>query len=223
MRLTRVQTIMSTDDTITAWGNHVDGAVALTKLRGTEQFKDEMSHAIFRAVRTMMVCHVHPPTSLPSRLTCLDNILRPTLQTRRLLPRHARLDRQRRLLRRKRCQPPDPHLHRLTQPTRPRKHTNHHNPRPGPRNRSQANPLLRPNGRQQPRRMVRDPAARMETQYHRRRLRHALSRRSRYDREMAGGTAHLQRCAARIHRKRLPRLPDILSTRDYGVYQVAEH
>jgi hypothetical protein len=66
MRLTRVQTIMSTDDTITAWGNHVDGAVALTKLRGTEQFKDEMSHAIFRAVRTMMVCHVHPPTSLPS-------------------------------------------------------------------------------------------------------------------------------------------------------------
>jgi hypothetical protein len=47
---------MSTDDTITAWGNHVDGAVALTKLRGTEQFKDEMSHAIFRAVRTMMVC-----------------------------------------------------------------------------------------------------------------------------------------------------------------------
>lgn len=49
------QTIMSTDDTITAWGNHVDGAVALTKLRGTEQFKDPMSHAIFRAVRTMMV------------------------------------------------------------------------------------------------------------------------------------------------------------------------
>jgi hypothetical protein len=46
---------MSTDDTITAWGNHVDGAVALTKLRGTEQFNDPMSHAIFRAVRTMMV------------------------------------------------------------------------------------------------------------------------------------------------------------------------
>ncbi|KAL5118488.1 hypothetical protein ACEQ8H_003664 [Pleosporales sp. CAS-2024a] len=49
------ETIMSTDDTITAWGNHVDGAVALTKLRGTDQFKDEMSHAIFRAVRTMMI------------------------------------------------------------------------------------------------------------------------------------------------------------------------
>lgn len=47
---------MSTDDTITAWGNHVDGAVALTKLRGTEQFNNEMSHSIFRAVRTMMVC-----------------------------------------------------------------------------------------------------------------------------------------------------------------------
>jgi len=46
---------MSTDDTITAWGNHVDGAVALTKLRGIEQFNDPMSHAMFRAVRTMMV------------------------------------------------------------------------------------------------------------------------------------------------------------------------
>ncbi|KAH7080762.1 hypothetical protein FB567DRAFT_531691 [Paraphoma chrysanthemicola] len=49
------ETIMSTDDTITAWGNHVDGAVTLTKLRGTDQFNDEMSHAIFRAVRTMMI------------------------------------------------------------------------------------------------------------------------------------------------------------------------
>ncbi|EOA85057.1 hypothetical protein ACJQWK_06987 [Exserohilum turcicum] len=49
------ETIMSTDDTITAWGNHVDGAVTLTKLRGTEQFKDPMSHAIFRTVRTMMI------------------------------------------------------------------------------------------------------------------------------------------------------------------------
>ncbi|KAF9733475.1 White-opaque regulator 1-like protein 1 [Paraphaeosphaeria minitans] len=48
-------TIMSTDDTITAWGNHVDGAVALTKLRGTEQFDDPMSHDVFRAVRTMMI------------------------------------------------------------------------------------------------------------------------------------------------------------------------
>jgi hypothetical protein len=46
---------MSTDDTITAWGNHVDGAVALTKMRGTDQFSDPMSHAMFRAVRTMMI------------------------------------------------------------------------------------------------------------------------------------------------------------------------
>ncbi|OAL44944.1 hypothetical protein IQ07DRAFT_226816 [Pyrenochaeta sp. DS3sAY3a] len=51
----RSSTIMSTDDTIAAWGNHVDGAVALTKLRGTDQFNDPMSHAIFRAVRTMMI------------------------------------------------------------------------------------------------------------------------------------------------------------------------
>ncbi|KAK7180885.1 White-opaque regulator 1-like protein 1 [Paraphaeosphaeria sporulosa] len=48
-------TIMSTDDTITAWGNHVDGAVALTKLRGMDQFDDPMSHDVFRAVRTMMI------------------------------------------------------------------------------------------------------------------------------------------------------------------------
>jgi hypothetical protein len=51
---------MSTDDTITAWGNHVDGAVALTKLRGTDQFEDPMSHDVFRAVRTMMV-NASPP------------------------------------------------------------------------------------------------------------------------------------------------------------------
>ncbi|KAF2012094.1 hypothetical protein BU24DRAFT_269809 [Aaosphaeria arxii CBS 175.79] len=49
------ETIMSTDDTITAWGNHVDGAVALTKMRGPEQLKDPMSHDVFRAVRTMMI------------------------------------------------------------------------------------------------------------------------------------------------------------------------
>ncbi|KAH8719484.1 hypothetical protein GQ44DRAFT_364692 [Phaeosphaeriaceae sp. PMI808] len=49
------ETIMSTDDTIAAWANHVDGAVTLTKLRGTDQFNNEMSHAVFRAVRTMMI------------------------------------------------------------------------------------------------------------------------------------------------------------------------
>ncbi|KAH7118989.1 hypothetical protein B0J11DRAFT_552246 [Dendryphion nanum] len=49
------ETIMSTDATIIAWGNHVDGAVTLTKLRGTDQFKDPISRDIFRAVRTMMI------------------------------------------------------------------------------------------------------------------------------------------------------------------------
>ncbi|KAF1963629.1 hypothetical protein CC80DRAFT_397724 [Byssothecium circinans] len=49
------ETITSTNDTIKGWGSHVDGAVALMKLRGTEQFKDPMSHAVFRAVRTMMI------------------------------------------------------------------------------------------------------------------------------------------------------------------------
>jgi hypothetical protein len=57
---------MSTDDTITAWGNHVDGAVALTKLRGMDQFNDPMSHAMFRAVRTMMV----PPLLSLYQLIC---------------------------------------------------------------------------------------------------------------------------------------------------------
>lgn len=51
----RVQVIMTTDDTITAWANHIDGAVALTKMRGIEQFKNPRSHDVFRAVRTMMV------------------------------------------------------------------------------------------------------------------------------------------------------------------------
>ena len=54
---------MSTDDTITAWGNHVDGAVALTKLRGMDQFNDPISHAMFRAVRTMMVMMTMPQTA----------------------------------------------------------------------------------------------------------------------------------------------------------------
>ncbi|KAF2268553.1 hypothetical protein CC78DRAFT_540821 [Lojkania enalia] len=44
------ETIMSNDDTITAWANHIDGAVALTKMRGTEQFNNEMSHDVFRAI-----------------------------------------------------------------------------------------------------------------------------------------------------------------------------
>ncbi|KAL6707859.1 hypothetical protein ACN47E_003759 [Coniothyrium glycines] len=61
------ETIMSTDDSITAWGNHVDGAVALTKLRGTDQFNNPLSHAIFRAVRTMMI------TSCVQRSKPIDN------------------------------------------------------------------------------------------------------------------------------------------------------
>ncbi len=47
---------MSTDDTITAWGNHVDGAVALTKAARHRSVQRSLSrYAIFRAVRTMMV------------------------------------------------------------------------------------------------------------------------------------------------------------------------
>jgi hypothetical protein len=49
------QAIMTTDKPDSAWNHHVDGAVALVKLRGTEQFKDPMSYNIFRAVRTIMV------------------------------------------------------------------------------------------------------------------------------------------------------------------------
>ncbi|CAI6335289.1 unnamed protein product [Periconia digitata] len=49
------ENITSTSDTVQAWGNHVDGAIALTKLRGADQFKDPLSHEVFRAVRSMMV------------------------------------------------------------------------------------------------------------------------------------------------------------------------
>jgi len=46
---------MSTNGSIKGWANHVDGAIALTKLRGEEQFKNPTSRAVFRAVRTLMV------------------------------------------------------------------------------------------------------------------------------------------------------------------------
>ncbi|PVI00093.1 hypothetical protein DM02DRAFT_642649 [Periconia macrospinosa] len=49
------ENLSSTDDTLQAWGNHVDGAVALVKLRGAAQFQDPTSHEVFRAVRSMMV------------------------------------------------------------------------------------------------------------------------------------------------------------------------
>jgi hypothetical protein len=65
---------MSTDDTIDAWENHVDGAVALTKLRGVDQFKTSMSRAVFRAVRTMMVSAYHF-TSATSVLISTDHEL----------------------------------------------------------------------------------------------------------------------------------------------------
>jgi hypothetical protein len=117
-RANELQTIMSTDDTITAWGNHVDGAVALTKLRGMDQFNDPMSHAMFRAVRTMMV-RTNVPCTAPHALTKIDHKLRPALETHRVFPWHRRLGRPRRHLRRKCCQPADPHLHRPPKPTRP--------------------------------------------------------------------------------------------------------
>ncbi|OCK84498.1 hypothetical protein K432DRAFT_378513 [Lepidopterella palustris CBS 459.81] len=49
------EAIVSTNETVTAWASHVDGAVALTKLRGAEQFKNPQSYQVFRAVRTMMI------------------------------------------------------------------------------------------------------------------------------------------------------------------------
>ena len=38
-----------------AWNKHVDGAVALVKLRGSDQFKSKQSLNLFRAVRNAMV------------------------------------------------------------------------------------------------------------------------------------------------------------------------
>ncbi|KAF2808082.1 uncharacterized protein BDZ99DRAFT_447247 [Mytilinidion resinicola] len=49
------EAIMATPETVNAWANHVDGAVALVKLRGNEQFKNPFSYSVFRAVRTMMI------------------------------------------------------------------------------------------------------------------------------------------------------------------------
>ncbi|KAJ9648742.1 hypothetical protein H2199_000655 [Coniosporium tulheliwenetii] len=50
-----IQAITSTNDSIAAWANHVDGAVALAKLRGVEEYQHPTSIGIFRAVRTMML------------------------------------------------------------------------------------------------------------------------------------------------------------------------
>ncbi|KAK8227515.1 hypothetical protein HDK77DRAFT_448540 [Phyllosticta capitalensis] len=49
------ESIMSTNDSITAWKNHVTGAVTLTKLRGADGFLSDQSRKIFLAVRAMML------------------------------------------------------------------------------------------------------------------------------------------------------------------------
>ncbi|OCK88133.1 uncharacterized protein K441DRAFT_669548 [Cenococcum geophilum 1.58] len=49
------EAIASRNETVSAWAHHVDGAVALTKVRGAEQFKNPQSYQVFRAVRTMMI------------------------------------------------------------------------------------------------------------------------------------------------------------------------
>lgn len=150
---------MSTDDTITAWGNHVDGAVALTKLRGREQFEDPMSHDVFRAVRTMMVHITLAPTRFVSLIN-IDHILCSAFQTYRLLPRRQRLAR---ILpfRRKRRQSPNSHMHRPSQHPLPRQRP-HQNPLPSlPRARSPLHSRARRTRRFKPPRMVPDPPPRM--------------------------------------------------------------
>ncbi|KAK7512950.1 hypothetical protein IWZ03DRAFT_384473 [Phyllosticta citriasiana] len=49
------ESITSTNDSITAWKNHVSGAVTLTKLRGADGFSTMQSRKIFHAVRAMML------------------------------------------------------------------------------------------------------------------------------------------------------------------------
>lgn len=47
--------IRATNDSITAWAHHIDGAVTLAKLRGPQQLEKESSRKIFQAVRAMML------------------------------------------------------------------------------------------------------------------------------------------------------------------------
>ena len=82
---------MSTDDTIDAWEHHVDGAVALTKLRGVDQFKTSMSRAVFRAVRTMMV-RTQYFINTNSRLRFIDHKLCSKSKASRALSRGQWLD-----------------------------------------------------------------------------------------------------------------------------------
>ncbi|KAK7552588.1 hypothetical protein IWX49DRAFT_559987 [Phyllosticta citricarpa] len=59
------ESITSTNDSITAWKNHVSGAVTLTKLRGADGFSTVQSRKIFHAVRAMMLsCAIQKCTPL---------------------------------------------------------------------------------------------------------------------------------------------------------------
>ncbi|KAL0257734.1 hypothetical protein SLS55_006897 [Diplodia seriata] len=45
----------STNDSISAWAHHIDGAVTLAKLRGPQQLQSESSRKLFQAVRALML------------------------------------------------------------------------------------------------------------------------------------------------------------------------
>lgn len=49
------ESITSTDHSVTAWAKHIDGAVAIAKVRGVKQFEHPQSLLLFRAVRTQML------------------------------------------------------------------------------------------------------------------------------------------------------------------------
>ena len=49
------ESITSSDHSKSAWNKHIDGAVAIVKARGVEQFKNPESLSLFRAVRTQMI------------------------------------------------------------------------------------------------------------------------------------------------------------------------
>ena len=49
------ETIMSRKVSMTAWGSHIDGSVMIVKMRGKNQLKTPLGHALFTAVRTQMI------------------------------------------------------------------------------------------------------------------------------------------------------------------------
>jgi hypothetical protein len=49
------ESITSSEHTTLAWGKHIDGAVAIARARGLQQFQDPQSLLLFRAVRTQMI------------------------------------------------------------------------------------------------------------------------------------------------------------------------